>query len=68
MVKGKALCEPLTSTQKVVNALVFPQGREVKVIHQCVQAILKGEEKGLTCMQANKATVSTTAATSHTTR
>lgn len=42
----KAWRELLTSIQKVVNALVFPQGREVKVVHQCIQAILKGEEKG----------------------
>lgn len=40
-----AWCELLTSTQKVVNALVFPQGGEVKVIHQRVQAVLQAEEE-----------------------
>lgn len=38
-------CEPLTSIQKVVDALVFPEGREVKIIHQRVQAILFREER-----------------------
>lgn len=34
----------LTSIQEVVNALVLPEGREVQVIHQCIQAILdRGE-------------------------
>ena len=35
----------LTSIQEIVNALVLPQGREVQVIHQCVQAILEGGRK-----------------------
>ena len=34
----------LTSIQEIVNALVLPQGREVQVIDQRVQAVL--EEKG----------------------
>lgn len=41
--KGREL---LTSIQKVVDALVLPQGREVEIIHQCIQAILRGQEKG----------------------
>ena len=35
----------LTSIQEIVNALVLPQGREVEVIHQCIQAILEGGKK-----------------------
>lgn len=38
--------ELLTSIQEVVDALVFPQGRKVQIIHQRIQAILWGEEKG----------------------
>lgn len=38
--------EPLTSIQEVVDALVFPQGREVQIIHQRIQAVLWREERG----------------------
>lgn len=44
--KGGQGVKLLTSIQEVVNALVFPQGREVKVVHQCIQAILGGDEMG----------------------
>lgn len=45
-IREEEWCEPLTSIQKVVDALVFPEGREVKIIHQRVQAILVREERG----------------------
>lgn len=49
--RGKSRHELLTSIQEVVNAFVFPQGREVEVVHQCIQAILEGRRKMLPSKQ-----------------
>lgn len=38
--------DSLTSIQEVVDALVLPQGREVQVVDQRVQAVLDGEGRG----------------------